>query len=100
MEAFRHKGLDRSEISANEDSKSFLKVLLTSKSLLPHYGGPAFSVSRLAMALADAGGEVGLWASVRSAASPPLVPGASGELRVTGRDSEALGRFGQPDILH
>jgi glycosyltransferase involved in cell wall biosynthesis len=100
MEAFRHKGLDRSDVSADEDFKSFLKVLLTSTSLLPDYGGPAFSVSRLAMALADAGAEVGLWASDRSAANTPLVPATSPVLRLTGTDSEALNRFGQPDILH
>ena len=39
-----------------------MKVFLAVKSLLPSYGGPAFSVSRLALALADAGIEVGLWA--------------------------------------
>jgi glycosyltransferase involved in cell wall biosynthesis len=100
MEAFRHKGLDRSEISDDEDSKSYLKILLTSTSLLPDYGGPAFSVSRLAMALADAGAEVGLWASDRSAANTPLVPETSPVLRLTGTDSEALDRFGQPDVLH
>jgi glycosyltransferase involved in cell wall biosynthesis len=100
MEAFRHKGLDRSEISDDEDSKSYLKILLTSTSLLPDYGGPAFSVSRLAMALADAGAEVGLWASDRSAANTPLVPATSPVRRLTGTDSEALDRFGQPDILH
>src|SRR5260370_7037823 len=100
MEAFRHKGLDRSEITADEGSKSNLKILLTSTSLLPDYGGPAFSVSRLAMALADTGTEVGLWASDGSAANTPLVPAASQVLRLTGTDSEALDRFGQPDILH
>jgi glycosyltransferase involved in cell wall biosynthesis len=100
MEAFRHEGFDRSEIRAGEDSKSYLKILLTSTSLLPDYGGPAFSVSRLAMALADAGAEVGLWASDRSAANTPLVPAASPVLRLTGTDSEALDRLGQPDILH
>ena len=100
MEAFRHKGLDRSELSADEDSKSYLKILLTSTSLLPDYGGPAFSVSRLAVALADAGVEVGLWASDRSAANTPLVPATSPVRRLTGTDSEVLNRFGQPDILH
>lgn len=77
-----------------------MKILLTSTSLLPDYGGPAFSVSRLAMALADAGAEVGLWASDRSAANTPLVPAASQVLRLTGTDSEALDQFGKPDILH
>src|SRR5580700_6115149 len=100
MEASRREGLNRSEISADEDSKSYLKVLITSTSLLPDYGGPAFSVSRLAMALADAGAEVGLWASDRSAANTPLVPETSPVLRLTGTYSEALDRFGQPDVLH
>jgi glycosyltransferase involved in cell wall biosynthesis len=100
MEAFRHKGLDRSEIGADEDCKSYLKILLTSTSLLPDYGGPAFSVSRLAMALADTGAEVGLWASDRSAANTALVPAMSPVLRLTGTDFEALDRFGDPDILH
>ena len=34
-----------------------MKVVLAVKSLFPSYGGPAFSVSRLALALADAGVE-------------------------------------------
>lgn len=52
------------------------------------------------MALADAGADVGLWASDRSAANTPLVPATSPVLRLTGTDSEALGRFGKPSILH
>ena len=77
-----------------------MKVLLTSTSLLPDYGGPAFSVSRLAMVLADAGAEVGLWASDRSADITPLLPTASPVQRIVGTESEALARFGEPDILH
>lgn len=77
-----------------------MKILLTCTSLLPDYGGPAFSVSRLAMALTDAGAEVGLWASDRSAANTLLVPATSPVLRLTGSDSEALDPFGHPDILH
>jgi len=77
-----------------------LKVLLTSTSLLPDFGGPAFSVSRLAVALADAGADVGLWASDHSAANTPLVPATSPVQRLIGTDSKALDRFGQPDILH
>jgi len=52
------------------------------------------------MALADAGTEVGLWASDRSAANTPLVHAESPVLRLAGTDSEVLDRFGQPDILH
>jgi len=52
------------------------------------------------MALADAGAEVGLWASDGSAANTPLVSATSPVLRLTDTDSEALDRFGPPDILH
>jgi glycosyltransferase involved in cell wall biosynthesis len=77
-----------------------LKVLLTSTSLLPDYGGPAFSVSRLATALAEAGAEVGLWASDQSAAVTPLLPPGSSVQRVIGTEAEALDRFSKTDILH
>ena len=77
-----------------------MKVLLTTTSLLPDYGGPAFSVSRLAMALAEAGADVGLWASDQSAAVPPLLPVRSSAQRIVGSEAEALDRFGEPDILH
>jgi len=77
-----------------------VKVLLTSASLLPDYGGPAFSVSRLAMALAEAGAEVGLWASDQSAAVTPLLPAGSSVQRIIGTEAEALDRFAPTDILH
>jgi glycosyltransferase involved in cell wall biosynthesis len=77
-----------------------LKVLLTSTSLLPDYGGPAFSVSRLAMALAEAGAHVGLWAADGSAATTPLLSSASAVQRLIGAESEALDRFGEIGILH
>ena len=77
-----------------------MKVLLTSTSLLPDYGGPALSVSRLATALADAGAKVGLWASDRSAAITPLLAAVSSVNRIIGDEFDALDRFGEPDILH
>ncbi|MGB8061707.1 MAG: glycosyltransferase [Candidatus Sulfotelmatobacter sp.] len=77
-----------------------MKVLLTSTSLLPDFGGPAFSVSRLAMALADAGAQVGLWAADGSAATTALLPATSAVQRMTGTESEAVPRFGETDILH
>ncbi len=77
-----------------------MKVLLTSTSLLPDYGGPAFSVSRLAMALADAGAQVGLWAADGSVATTTLLPATSAVQRVIGTESEAVDRFGEMDILH
>ena len=52
------------------------------------------------MALADAGTEVGLWASDGSADFTPLLPATSRVQRIVGTVSEALDRFGEPDILH
>jgi glycosyltransferase involved in cell wall biosynthesis len=77
-----------------------LKVLVAGTSLFPDYGGPAFSVSRLAMALAEAGAEVGLWASDQSAAVTPLLPARSSVQRIVGTEAEALDRFGETDIVH
>jgi glycosyltransferase involved in cell wall biosynthesis len=77
-----------------------LKVLVTGTSLLPDYGGPAFSVSRLAIALAEAGAEVGLWACDQSAVITPLLPARSSVQRVLGTEAEALDCFGETDILH
>lgn len=77
-----------------------MKVFLTGTSLLPNYGGPAFSVSRLATALAEAGAEVGLWAPDQSAAVTPLLPARSSVQRMIGTEAEALDRFGETDVLH
>ena len=77
-----------------------MKVFLAGTSLLPDYGGPAFSVSRLAIALAEAGAEVGLWASDQSAAMTPLLPTESSVQRLIGTEAEALGSFGKIDVLH
>ena len=77
-----------------------MRVLLTGTSLLPDYGGPAFSVSRLAIALAEAGAEVGLWAFDQSAAVTPLLPVGLSVQRIIGTETEALVRFGETDILH
>ena len=54
-----------------------MKVFLAGTSLMPTYGGPAFSVSRLAMALAEAGAEVGLWAADQSVSVTSLLPARS-----------------------
>ena len=77
-----------------------MKVLLTVASLWPDYGGPAFSVSRLAIALGNAGVKVGVWAADQSAAVTPLLPSGSPVQRVTGAETEALDRFEHIDILH
>ena len=77
-----------------------VKIFLAATSLQPDYGGPAFSVSRLATALADVGVEVGLWASDGSAAASPLLPEVTSVQRIRGSESDALERFGKVDLLH
>jgi len=77
-----------------------MRVILAVKSVSPSYGGPAFSVSRLAQALADGGIEVGLWASDMSAATTPLLTARARLRPITGSLAQALDRFGRPDILH
>jgi glycosyltransferase involved in cell wall biosynthesis len=77
-----------------------VKVLLAGTSLRPEYGGPAYSVSRLAVALAEAGVEVGLWASDQSAEVTSLLSTTCSVQRMRGTAADALNRFGRPDILH
>jgi glycosyltransferase involved in cell wall biosynthesis len=77
-----------------------LKVLLTGTSLLPSYGGPAFSVSRLATALTEIGAEVGLWTADQSALASPFFPDNSPVRLLAGNEVEALNGFGSADILH
>lgn len=77
-----------------------MKVFLAATSLHPEYGGPAYSVSRLAAALAAAGVEVGLWAPDQSASTSPLIAAGTGVQRLTGTESHAVREFGRPDVLH
>jgi glycosyltransferase involved in cell wall biosynthesis len=77
-----------------------MKVFVAGTSLLPNYGGPAFSVCRLATALTEAGAEVGLWAPDQSAGFTPLLPAQSSVRRLTGTEAEVLDSFGKTDVLH
>ncbi len=77
-----------------------MKLFLAGTSLRPAYGGPAYSVSRLAMALTEVDVQVGLWAPDQSAATTQLLPADSCVQRLTGTASEALASFGKPDVLH
>jgi glycosyltransferase involved in cell wall biosynthesis len=77
-----------------------MKVLLTATSLQTDYGGPAFSVSRLARALVDAGVQVGLWAADGSALVTQLLPKQTMVQRLAGSESAALEDFGPVDVLH
>ena len=81
-------------------SRRSVRIFLAGTSLQPSYGGPAYSVARLAAALAEAGAEVGLWASDQSALSVPLL-NTHGSIRVLeGNAAEALEKFGNIDVLH
>ena len=77
-----------------------MKVLLTNASLLPHYGGPARSVSKLAEILADAGIDVSIWAADGSAMNTPFIPAAATLQRLDGRVAGLFDKFGKPDIVH
>lgn len=77
-----------------------MKVFMAGTSLDPAYGGPAYSVSRLATALVDVGIDVGLWSPDGSAISTDLVPRDSLVMRLAGSEREALDRFGEPDVIH
>jgi glycosyltransferase involved in cell wall biosynthesis len=77
-----------------------VKLFLAGTSLHPAYGGPAYSVSRLAVALTDAGVQVGLWSPDQSAVTTPLLPIPSSVERLTGTEVQALDSFGAADVLH
>jgi len=77
-----------------------MKLLLVGTSFFPRYGGPAYSVPRLAEALSDLGFDVALWAPDGSAKDS--VGKSNGALvrRLGGTIMEAIHSFGLPDILH
>jgi glycosyltransferase involved in cell wall biosynthesis len=77
-----------------------MKVLLSVKSLLPSYGGPAYSVSSLAMALAEAGVQVGLWTNDMSTKTTPLPLAHPLVEPLSGTIADAIVAFGQPNIFH
>ncbi len=76
-----------------------MKIFLSATSLAPRYGGPAYSVSRLALALADAGVQVGLWSSDGSVLDTPLLASNAPLMRLSGTEADALAQF-RPDIVH
>ena len=77
-----------------------VKLFIAGTSLRPAYGGPAYSVSRLALALAETGVEVGLWAPDLSAATTPYLSAESPVQRLAGTEAEAVDSFGRPDVVH
>lgn len=77
-----------------------MKVFLSGTSFHPAYGGPAYSVSRLAVALADEGIDVGLWSPDQSALTTTLVPAKSRVRRLGGNERAAIDELGGCDVLH
>jgi glycosyltransferase involved in cell wall biosynthesis len=77
-----------------------VKILLAVASLRPEQGGPAYSVSGLARALASDGVEVGLWAADQSATTSPLLSGLTSVRPLAGTARESLEAFGRPDVIH
>ena len=76
-----------------------MKIFLSATSLVPRYGGPAYSVSRLALALTGAGAQVGLWSADGSVMDTPLLAGDASITRLNGLSTDALRQF-SPDIVH
>ncbi|MEJ7760047.1 MAG: glycosyltransferase [Gemmatimonadaceae bacterium] len=77
-----------------------MKVFLAATSLRPAYGGPAYSVSRLAAALGHAGLDIGLWSSDGSATDTSLLDDAAPVRRLGGSAAEAMRAFGAVDVVH
>jgi glycosyltransferase involved in cell wall biosynthesis len=76
-----------------------MKVLMTATSLDASYGGPAFSVSRLATALAAAGVEVAVWSADGSVSRTELLAADTTVRRLGGDLRSAAVAFG-PDVAH
>jgi glycosyltransferase involved in cell wall biosynthesis len=76
-----------------------MNIFLAGTSVATAYGGPAYSVSRLATALAARGHRVGLWTPDGSVAESPFLDGSDVE-RLGGTPAAALDAFGRTDVLH
>lgn len=81
-----------------------MKVLLSSKSFTLDYGGPAYSVSRLGLALAEKGASVAIWAPDGSATGAKTLWSSMvdhTELQfLTGPLAKVLDAFGPLDLIH
>lgn len=76
-----------------------MNLFLSVSSLAPAYGGPARSVSRLALALAERGLRVSLWSPDGSALSSPLVPRHGNLSPLAGPLRKCLASS-CPDLIH
>jgi glycosyltransferase involved in cell wall biosynthesis len=83
----------------NLTTRISMKILFSSASFAGHYGGPAYSVSRLAAELGELGANTAIWApdgSAEEAAIPTNAP----VHRLSGSLETAVRKFGQPDVYH
>lgn len=77
-----------------------MKVFIAGTSFRDEYGGPAVSVSSLALALADAGADVGVWAPDGSVNIHSRLQSERALQLFSGPATTALRRFGKPDVIH
>ena len=100
----RYTSCRDSHVRTNHKSAGRLKIFLSVTSLDTRYGGPAYSVGRLAAALAESGVEVGLWTPDGSAVDAgfnvvPLVAANPVRKFQCGLNA-AVALFGSPDVFH
>lgn len=78
-----------------------MRVFLAGPSFHPSFGGPAYSVPALGIALAERGAAVGLWAADGTADSVAVPMTAEGRLTLLDGDlRQAMARFGAIDVIH
>jgi glycosyltransferase involved in cell wall biosynthesis len=77
-----------------------MRVFLAGTSFRPAYGGPAFSVARLAAALVASGVEVGVWSPDGSVAEREDLRARPGLLPLVGAAQEALRAVAPVDLIH
>jgi glycosyltransferase involved in cell wall biosynthesis len=76
-----------------------MRIFLSGTSFLPSYGGPAYSVSSLAAAIARLGVHVGVWSPDGSAATSPLIQAGSHLTQLAGDPRQAIEAF-RADVIH
>lgn len=76
-----------------------MRIFIALHSLNPGYGGPAFSVTGLAVALASVGIDVAVWAADHSSPDRSLRPNSRVSW-VSGKIGAAMAEFGKVDLIH
>lgn len=89
--------------AVSDHEGSCLKLLLSSASFSPSYGGPAYSVLGLAQSLAKRGMTVAVWSpdgSAPTATMQAMDDASDGVVALRGSFQSALSSFGAPDVFH